>query len=163
MERLLQTRELARIRKPFDRLDVAAVCLHGEHQAAAHDLAVHAQRARAADAVLATDVRAREAKLLAQKIDEVQARSDAALTSTPLTVSVVSTSCSIARARGQEGPGEMQLGCAGVIQIRRRVEVPGKRLLRGRIETFAAAAACLARMAFAPTPKNASRISESLR
>ncbi len=53
--------ELARVRQPLDGVDRAAVGLHREHEAAAHDLAVDANGAGAADAVLAADVRAGEA------------------------------------------------------------------------------------------------------
>ena len=52
----------------------AAVGLHRQHQAAAHDLAVHAHGAGAAHAVLAADVRAGQAQLLAQEIHQVLAR-----------------------------------------------------------------------------------------
>ncbi len=90
VERLLQIGELARVRQALDRVDLAAVRLHREHQAAAHDLAVDAQRARAAHAVLAADVRAGEAQLLAQEVDQVLARRDAAASpATPFTVIVV--------------------------------------------------------------------------
>jgi hypothetical protein len=77
-KRLLQLLQLLRIGQPLDRVHAAAVRLHREHQAAAHDVAVHAQRARAAHAVLAADVRAGEAELVAQEIDQVLARQDAA-------------------------------------------------------------------------------------
>ena len=85
VERLLQLRELARVRQPFDRVHAPAVGLHREHEAAAHDLAVHAHGAGAAHAVLAADVRAGEAQLLAQEVDQVLARRDAPRHCTPLT------------------------------------------------------------------------------
>src|SRR5687768_624924 len=66
----LELFKLLGVRKSLDGVDPAAVCLHGEHQAAAHDLAVHAHRAGAADAVLAAEVRAGQPELLAQEIDE---------------------------------------------------------------------------------------------
>jgi hypothetical protein len=77
VERLLQRRELFGVGQSFDRLDGAAVGLHRQHQAAAHDLAVHADGAGTAHAVLAADVRAGEAELLAQEVDQVLARLDA--------------------------------------------------------------------------------------
>src|SRR5438105_3663568 len=77
VEGALQALELLRVGEALDRLDGAAVGLHGEHQAAAHDVAVHAHGAGAAYAVLAAEVRAGEAELLAQEIDEMQARLDA--------------------------------------------------------------------------------------
>jgi hypothetical protein len=61
MERLLQLLQLLGIGQTFDGVDAAAVRLHREHQAAAHDVAIDAQRAGAAYAVLAADVRPREA------------------------------------------------------------------------------------------------------
>src|SRR5438067_385974 len=78
VEGLLQRRELLGIREAFDRFDRAAIGLHGEHQAAAHDLAVDAHGARATHAVLAADVRAGEAELIAQKVDQMLPRGDAA-------------------------------------------------------------------------------------
>src|ERR1043166_3057766 len=44
--------------EPFDRSDLLALRLHRKHQARAHGLAIDDHRAGAADAVLATDVRA---------------------------------------------------------------------------------------------------------
>ena len=61
----------------LDGLDAGAVEASGQYQAAAHDAAVDAHRARPADAVLATGVRAQQAELEAEKIDEVLARLDA--------------------------------------------------------------------------------------
>ena len=58
-------------RQALDGVHPAAVRLHREHQAAAHDLAVDAHRAGAADAVLAAGVRAGQAEFLAQEIDQV--------------------------------------------------------------------------------------------
>jgi len=45
--------------------------LHGEHEAAAHDLAVEPHRAGAANAVLAADMAARQRQPLAQEIHEI--------------------------------------------------------------------------------------------
>ena len=53
--------------------------LHGEHQARAHWLAVQLHGARAAHAVLAPEVRAREARVVADEVAEQQARLDLAL------------------------------------------------------------------------------------
>ena len=54
----------------------AAFGLHREDQAGAHRLAVDQHGAGAADAVLAADVGAGEAKLMAQAVGERQARLD---------------------------------------------------------------------------------------
>ena len=55
-----------------------SVGLHREHQAGAHRLAVEEDRAGAADAVLAADVRAGQAELVAQEVAQQQARLDLA-------------------------------------------------------------------------------------
>ena len=73
-ERLLQRVERRRPRQPLDRRHLGAVGLHGEHQARARGLAVDQDRARAADAVLASDVRAGEPEVLAQEVREQLAR-----------------------------------------------------------------------------------------
>src|SRR5262249_24623595 len=54
-----------------------AIALPREHQAAAHDHAVDAQRAGATDAVFAADMAAGEAEGLAQEIDDGLPRIDA--------------------------------------------------------------------------------------
>jgi hypothetical protein len=70
LECLLQVGELAGIGDALDGVDARAVALHGEHQAAAHDHAVDAHRAGAADAVLAADMAAGEGEVLAQEVDQ---------------------------------------------------------------------------------------------
>jgi hypothetical protein len=52
----------------FHRPDRAPVDLHREHEAGAHRLAVDLHRARAADPVLAADVRAPHAEVVAQAV-----------------------------------------------------------------------------------------------
>ena len=87
-ERLLQRVELAGPRRqPLDRRQLAAVGLHGEHQAGAHRLAVEQDRAGAAHAVLAADVGAGQAQLVAQEVGEQQARLDLALVGRAVDVS----------------------------------------------------------------------------
>src|SRR6267378_2500193 len=77
VESLLQRLQLAGIRKTLDGIHLAAVRLHGEHQAAAHDVAVDPHRACAAHPVLAADVRAGQSQFLPQKIHKVLARGNA--------------------------------------------------------------------------------------
>ena len=78
-ERGLQRIQLAVGRgQALDGLDVVAVGLHREHDARPRRLAVEEDRARAADAVLAPDVRAGQAEILAEEIAEQQARLDLA-------------------------------------------------------------------------------------
>ncbi len=62
----------------LDRAHVAPVGLDGERQAGAHRLAVELHRARAADAVLAADLRAGEA-LVADEVRQQRARLDLGL------------------------------------------------------------------------------------
>ena len=62
-----------RVVQAFDGHHLAAVGLHRQHQAAAHDDAVDAHRAGAADAMLAAQMRTRETQLGAQEIDQMLA------------------------------------------------------------------------------------------
>ena len=62
--------------EPLDRHDLAAVGLHGEQQARADGDAVEPDRARAADAVLAADVRPGQAERVPQEVGEEQPRLD---------------------------------------------------------------------------------------
>ena len=73
-KRLLERVELAVLHEALDRQDLRAVGLDGEHDAGARGLAIEQDRARAADPVLAADVRAREAEVLAQEVHEELAR-----------------------------------------------------------------------------------------
>src|SRR5450631_381025 len=77
LEGQLQIGNFAGIRNALDGLDRGAVALHRQHQAAAHDLAVHPHGAGAADAMLAADMAAGERQILAQEIDQRLARFDA--------------------------------------------------------------------------------------
>src|SRR5436190_394596 len=70
VERGMQIGYLALVGHALDGLDTCAVALHREHEAAAHDGAIDSYRAGAADAVLAADMAAGEAQVLAQEIDE---------------------------------------------------------------------------------------------
>ncbi len=63
----------------LDGLDRAAVGLHGEHEARPHGLAVDLHGARAADAVLASEVRADELEVVAQEVAEGAPHVDLAL------------------------------------------------------------------------------------
>src|SRR5439155_16992384 len=73
-ERLLQRVELAVAHQALDRAELGAVGLDGEHDARARGLAVEHDRARAADPVLAADVRAGESEILADEVDQELAR-----------------------------------------------------------------------------------------
>ena len=64
-------------RQALDGVHPAAVGLHGEDEAGARGLAVHQHGAGPAGAVLAAEVRAREAEVLAQQIREEHARDHA--------------------------------------------------------------------------------------
>src|SRR5437667_35776 len=78
-ERLLERVQPSVAHQSLHGRDVGAVRLHGEHQAGARGLAVDEHGAGAADAVLATDVGAGEAEVLAQEVHEQLARLAAAL------------------------------------------------------------------------------------
>src|ERR1051325_646050 len=75
-ESLLHDVQLAVAGETFDRGDRGAVRLHGEHRARLHRLPVEEDRADAALAGVAADVRAGEAELVAQEVDEEEARLD---------------------------------------------------------------------------------------
>ena len=70
----LQRRQLAVSGEPLHRLDPRAVHLRREHEAGANGGAVDPDRAGAADAVLAADVRAPQPQLMAQEVREQQPR-----------------------------------------------------------------------------------------
>src|SRR6185295_4954015 len=76
-EGVLQVADFFGVGEALDGLDTGAVERSRQHQAAAHDAAVDPHRAGPADAVLATGVRAQQAELEAEKIDQVLARLDA--------------------------------------------------------------------------------------
>src|SRR5438309_665597 len=69
-ERLLERVELAVAHEPLDRQKLGAVGLDRQHDAGTRGFAVEQNSARAADAVLAADVRARQAQVLAEEIHE---------------------------------------------------------------------------------------------
>src|SRR6185437_5094375 len=75
-ERLLHRMQVIALRQPLDGADLFAVSLHGEHQARAHRRAVDDDGAGAADAVLAADMRAGLAAVLADRVDERAPRLD---------------------------------------------------------------------------------------
>ena len=76
-EGLLQRMQLLAVGEPFDGADLPAVGLDREHQAGADRLAVEDDRAGAADAVLAADMRAGLAAVVADRVDQRLARLDA--------------------------------------------------------------------------------------
>ena len=90
LERLLERRQRRRPGERLDRLDRRPVDLHGEEAAAAHRDAVEADGARAADAVLAADVRAGQPEAVAEEVGQQQPRLDVLATPRPLTVSAIS-------------------------------------------------------------------------
>src|SRR5262245_25860044 len=75
----LEIGNLARVGETFDRFYRGAVALGGEHQAAAHDLAVDAHGAGAAYTVFAADVAPGEKQIVAQVVDQCLARVDTTL------------------------------------------------------------------------------------
>ena len=79
-ERLLHGMELAVRGEPFDRDDLVAVGLRGEHEARAHELAVEEDGARSALALLARVLRAGKLEPVAERREEALARPDVGLT-----------------------------------------------------------------------------------
>ena len=75
-ERLLKRVQRVAVGEALDRLDLAVVGLHAEHEARAGRRAVDEDGARAADAVLAAEVRARVAEVVAQHVGQRAARLD---------------------------------------------------------------------------------------
>ena len=69
-ERALERVELAVLREPLDRRDLAALGLEREHGAALHGASVEEHGARAALARVAPDVRSGETEPVAQRVDE---------------------------------------------------------------------------------------------
>ena len=76
-EGLLDGVELLALGQPLDGDDLAALGLPGEHEARAHELAVEVDRARAALALLAGVLRAREVEVVAQGHEQALALPDA--------------------------------------------------------------------------------------
>ena len=78
-ERLLERVEVGAVGHPLDGLELAAVGLDGEHRARLGALAIDVDGARAAVAGVAADVRAGQPEVVAQEMDEEQARLDIGL------------------------------------------------------------------------------------
>src|SRR5262249_54097067 len=69
-ERLLQRMQLVAVRQAFDGADLPAFGLHRKHQAGAHGLAIEQHRAGTAHPVLAADMGAGLAAVVAARIDQ---------------------------------------------------------------------------------------------
>src|SRR5829696_1415057 len=78
-ERLLERMELVVLREPLDRVDRRAVGLDSQHHAALDRVAVVEDRARAAVARVAADVRSGQLQIVSDEVDEQPARLDLAL------------------------------------------------------------------------------------
>ena len=78
-ERFLQGMQVVWSSQSLDSEDLVSVSLHGEHQARADRLSIEQDRARSAHAVLAADVCAGQAKVVAQEIAQQQTRLDGPL------------------------------------------------------------------------------------
>jgi len=73
-ERFLERMELAVAHQALDCHELGALGLDSEHDARARRLAVEQNRARAADTMLASDVRAREREIFPDEVHEELAR-----------------------------------------------------------------------------------------
>src|SRR5258708_1722664 len=76
-ERLLQRVQLVATGEPLDSAHPRALGLHRKHQAGPYRLVVDQHGAGAADAVLAAEMRAGEAAILAQRVGQAAPRLDA--------------------------------------------------------------------------------------
>ena len=73
-ERRLQIGDLTAVGQSFDRLNRCVMRLYRQHQAGAHDFAVDAHGAGAANPVLAPDMRAGQFQMLPQEVRQIQPR-----------------------------------------------------------------------------------------
>src|SRR4029079_14904155 len=163
----LQVGDLARVGQTLDGLHLGAVALGGEHQAAAHNLAVNTHSAGTAYAVLAADMASGEKEVVAQIVNQRLARVDAAL-----------HAFTVDRQRNIDGVDHPRasINCFAT----RRSRTPARCFFvfavactssfgsRSSALTAAstspaasAASAFLARVGVSPTPKKASRTSDS--
>ena len=110
-ERLLERCERAAAARAPRPCRPAAVGLHGEQEARADGHAVEAHRARAADAVLAADVRAGKPEAVAEEVREQQARLDVLAVAAPvdgdLDLDHAAHSLRAARRRGRRDAHEL--------------------------------------------------------
>src|SRR6516225_6402669 len=80
LERLLQrVKRLRVMRNPLHGRDFVSVRLYGKHQAGAHGALIEQDRAGTADSVLTTEMRTREAYLMAKEIGKHHADADVLL------------------------------------------------------------------------------------
>jgi hypothetical protein len=70
----LQIGNLTAVGEPLDGLNRRIVRLYGKQQTGTHDIAIDADRARAAHPVFAANMRAGQLEMLAKKIRQIQAR-----------------------------------------------------------------------------------------
>src|SRR5262245_56800678 len=170
----LQVGDLALIGHALDGLDARAVALHREHQTTAHDHAIDAHRTGAADAVLAADMAAGEAQVLAQEIDQSLARIDALehLLAIDGQNDVVETLAhdrasnpapmSSAATRLSRTPASCRLTALVACTSPGGLRSVARALTAASASPFASAASApRARTGVVPTPKNTSRISAS--
>src|SRR5262245_55489887 len=169
LERVLQVGDLARIGDAFDGLHARAVALGGERQAAAHDDAVEAHRARPAHAVLAPDVAAGEPEVVAQEVDQRPTRLHGL--AHLLAVhgehdidgrSAHDASRSCAATRRSSTPARCRFTVADACTSSVGLRSPASAVTASSTLPDASAASALrARTGVAPTPKKASRTSRS--
>ena len=73
-ERLLDGMEMARLAKAFHGGDLRALCVDGQHRAGVHGFVVHQHGASAAGAAIANALGAGKLKLVAQSVQQGDAR-----------------------------------------------------------------------------------------
>ena len=135
-ERLLERAQLLALGEPLDGGDLRAVRLHREQHAALHRLAVEVDRAGAAVAGVAADVRAGQVDVVADEVDEQAARVDLALVDDAVHLDrdraalrgvvhaqrpLCSLGCLLDRAHRADG-GQMAAIVGRRVHVRRRLE-----------------------------------------
>src|SRR5688572_16699182 len=170
-ERLLHGVQRVAVGDALDGGDARAVQLNGKHEAGAYGLPVVEHRARAAHAVLAAHVRAREPEALAKKVGESEPRLDRALVAVPVHRDGDGARC---HARPARSAASVSARVTSVRPARRRYAAVACRSESGSISAAArvaasamtsaegrrpvsAASASRARTGVAPAPKSDTR------
>src|SRR5690348_2633817 len=166
MERRLQLDQRAGFRQAFDGLDVGAIELGREDQAATDDFAVDPNGADAAGAVLARPVGAGQAKLVAQEVDQIETRLDAALDRRAIDrqangdrLAHAARAITAAQARRNNAPARCRFMAALALKSATGVTSWSSAAIAASSEVGSAAEAVLASTARISVPKNTSRAS----
>ena len=163
-ERLLQRGQPGCARERLHGRDGRPVGLYGEQAAAAHRDAVEEHRARAADAVLAADVRPREPEPVAEEVGQQQSRLDRSRTVRAVDGELDLDHRARSIARADERAGQRRGGSRRGVRRRRGIDEPcGERARIGRrvdpeepTSSASTSGRRVGRSVTAPTPTRAS-------